>query len=108
VLADIVSTTGATIDSFESFFAKNEHHEKNVVDIGVLRYPDIDNPFFKVYRIQLSAWSDTRRILFHGEDANGITGQYNVRLFKPRDSVIAGIKEETRKKAINEADNMFA
>ncbi len=69
VLADIVATTGAAIDSFETFFAKNEHHEKTVVDIGVLRYPDIDQlrfisilpvllgiiffsrPFFKVYRI---------------------------------------------------------
>jgi len=108
VLADIVATTGAAIDSFEAFFAKNEHHEKTVVDIGVLRYPDIDHPYFKVYRIQLTAWSDTRRILFFGEDANGITGEYNLRLFKPRDSIIAGIKEETKQKAIQEADDMFA
>jgi len=108
VLADIVATTGAAIDSFETFFAKNEHHEKTVVDIGVLRYPDIDNPFFKVYRIQLTAWSDTRRILFFGKDANGITGQYNLRLFKPRDSVIAGMKDTTKQKAIQEADDMFA
>jgi len=108
VLADIVSTTGATINSFEAFFAKNEHHEKNVVDIGVLRYPDPDHPFFKVYRIQLSAWSDTRRVVFVGEDANGITGQISVRLFKPRDSVISGLKEEVKKKAIKEAEDMFA
>lgn len=42
ILADIVATTGATIDSFITFFAKKEHHEKTIVDIGVLRYPDIE------------------------------------------------------------------
>ncbi|KAF8206652.1 hypothetical protein K438DRAFT_1962984 [Mycena galopus ATCC 62051] len=108
VFADIVATTGAAIDSFLSFFSKTEHHEKTVVDIGVLRYPDIDHPYFKVYRIKISAWSDTTRITFHAEDANGITGEYNVRLFKPRDSVISGMKAETKKKASEEADAMFA
>lgn len=48
VLAKIVAQTGATVDSFEAFFAKHEYHEKTLVDIGVLRFPDIDNPFFKV------------------------------------------------------------
>lgn len=47
-LAKIVASTGATVDSFESFFAKNEHHEKTLIDIGVLRFPDIDHPHFKV------------------------------------------------------------
>ena len=48
VLAQIVAQTGATVDSFETFFAKDEHHEQTLVDIGVLRFPDIDHPFFKV------------------------------------------------------------
>lgn len=48
VLAKIVAQTGATVDSFESFFAKEEHHEQTLVDIGVLRFPDIDHPYFKV------------------------------------------------------------
>ncbi|KAF8206651.1 hypothetical protein K438DRAFT_1962983 [Mycena galopus ATCC 62051] len=107
VFAEIVAMTGAAIDSFQSFFTKTEHHEKTVVDIGVLRYPDIDYPFFKVYRIKISAWSDTTRIIF-AVDANGITGEYNVRLFMPRDSVISGMKAETKKKASAEADAMFA
>lgn len=48
VLAQIVAQTGATVDGFETFFAKKEHHEQTLVDIGVLRFPDIDHPFFKV------------------------------------------------------------
>ncbi|KXH68128.1 hypothetical protein CSAL01_04858 [Colletotrichum salicis] len=48
VLANIVSHTGAALDSFEAFFAKNEHHERTLIDIAVLRFPDLDRPFFKV------------------------------------------------------------
>jgi len=108
VLADVVATTGAAIDSFLTFFVKFEHHEKTVVDIGVLRYPDSENPYFKVYRIQLTAWSDCRRILYRGKDANGITGEYNMRRFKPRSSRIDGLKDEIKKKAIAEAEALFA
>ncbi|KAK5048602.1 hypothetical protein LTR84_005693 [Exophiala bonariae] len=108
VLAKIVAQTGATVDSFETFFAKHEYHEKTLVDIGVLRFPDAFNPYFKVYRIQLVAWSDSSRILFHQEDKNGITGEYHCRKFKPRDAVISELKEQTKKLAIKQAEDLFA
>ena len=74
VMAEIVAQSGATIDCFLTVFTKHEHHSKHMVDIGVLRFPDIDHPHFKLYRIQLDAWSDCSRILWHQEDKNGITG----------------------------------
>ncbi|KAF8967205.1 hypothetical protein BGZ46_000228 [Entomortierella lignicola] len=108
VLGMIVACTGAEIDSFESFFAKDKHHEQTVVDIGVLRYPDIEHPYFKVYSITLTAWSDCSRILFWESDKNGITGKYNVRRYVPRESVIRELKDETKKKVIQEAKDLFA
>jgi hypothetical protein len=48
VLAKIVAQTGATVDSFETLLYKKEKHEKTMVDIGILRFPDIDHPYFKV------------------------------------------------------------
>ncbi|KLO05173.1 hypothetical protein SCHPADRAFT_947134 [Schizopora paradoxa] len=108
VLADIVATTGAVIEDIATFIRRNEYHEKTVVDIGVLRYPDIEHPYFKVFRIQLTAWSETKHIVIVNEDSNGITGQYNMQLFKPREDIIAGIKAKTRKEALAEADAMFA
>ncbi|KAG0050057.1 hypothetical protein BGZ83_005178 [Gryganskiella cystojenkinii] len=107
-LAAIVAWTGATIDSFEAFFGKAEYHERTVVDIGVLRYPDIDQPYFKLYRIKLTAWSDCTRVLFVQNDKNGITGEYNVRRYGPRESVIQELKQETLRKAVQEADDLFA
>lgn len=51
VLANIVAQTGATVDSLETLVWKQETHEKTLVDIGVLRFPDIDNPHFKVEKL---------------------------------------------------------
>jgi len=108
VLANIVAQTGATIDSFCTFFGKIEKHEKTLVDIGVLRFPDVDHPHFQVYRIKLHAWSQSIRILYHQDDTNGITGEYSSRKFKPRQSVIDGLKPETQKLAIQQAEDFFA
>lgn len=47
-LAKIVAQTGAKVTSFANFFYKHEVHRRTIVDIGVLRFPDIDHPFFKV------------------------------------------------------------
>lgn len=108
ILANIVAQTGAAIDSFETFFSKRERHEKTMIDVGVLRFPDIDHPHFKLYRIKLSAWSDSTRIIFHQEDKNGITGEFNCRTFKPRMSVISSMTDQARKKAIDSANDLFA
>ncbi|KAJ3559794.1 hypothetical protein NP233_g11175 [Leucocoprinus birnbaumii] len=107
VLAEIVAQTGATVDSFEAFFYKNEHHEKGLIDIGVLRFPDIDNPYFKVYRIQLRAWSACARYLFVQEDQSGITGEFNARNFRPRESVLSKIKKEIMEQGVEEAEALF-
>jgi len=48
VMANIVAQTGATITGLETLIYKKEHHEKTIVDIGVLRFPDPDHPYFKV------------------------------------------------------------
>lgn len=51
VLAKIVAQTGATVNSFRSFVFKKESHEKNMIDIGVLRFPDPEHPYFQVTMI---------------------------------------------------------
>ncbi|KAJ7874850.1 hypothetical protein B0H13DRAFT_2348419 [Mycena leptocephala] len=108
VMAHIVTQTGATIDSFPALIYKNEYQEKTMVGIGVLRFPDIDHSHFKLYHIQLVVWSDSRRILFVQKDVNGITGEFNSRVFRPRASVIQGLTEDIKKKAIKEAEDLFA
>ncbi|KAJ7336331.1 hypothetical protein DFH08DRAFT_706404 [Mycena albidolilacea] len=108
VMAEIVAQTGATVDSVAALIHKIEHHEKTLVDIGVLRFPDPDHPYFKVYRIRLTAWSVSARYLAWQEDSNGITGELNVRNFRPRTSVLDEMKEDVKDKAVEEAEDIFS
>ncbi|KAI5238035.1 hypothetical protein E4T42_09077 [Aureobasidium subglaciale] len=108
VLGRILAQTGATVDSLEAFFSKEQVETQTMVDIGILRYPDIDNPYFKIHRIQLTATSDCTRTLFHEDDKNGIVGDLQCRKFKPRESVTKSMTAEARKPAITAADNLFS
>jgi hypothetical protein len=47
-MAEIVARTGTMVESLSTLFYRKEKHEKTVVDIGVLRFPDIEHPYFKV------------------------------------------------------------
>lgn len=106
-LANMVAETGASVDSVEAFFSRVDNEEKTMVEIGVLRYPDIDNPFFKVYRIQLNAWRNCTRVLFAQVDTNGITGTFTSRKFAPRESVLQVMKPAVKEKAVKEAEGLF-
>jgi len=106
-LANIVAQTGATVDSFEAFFAKTEVHRKTVVDIGVLRFPDVSHPFFKLFRIQLIAVSDCTRILWMQDDKNSIEGEFNCQKYKPRKDIIQAMTAPARKKAVDKANSYF-
>lgn len=55
-MADIVAQTGATIDSVESLIYKKEQHSKDMVDIGVICFPDADRPFFQVGWLSFLQW----------------------------------------------------
>ncbi|KAI0654173.1 hypothetical protein C8Q70DRAFT_937231 [Cubamyces menziesii] len=108
VMAAIVAQTGAMVNSLGSLLYMKEEHQKTLVDIGVLRFPDLDNPYFKVYRIRLVAWSRSARVLVAQQDKNGIVGEFASRRFRPRKSVIEKLPRKTVDKAIVEAEALFS
>ncbi|KAJ3825243.1 hypothetical protein F5878DRAFT_342263 [Lentinula raphanica] len=106
-LAKIVAWSGATVTNFIDFWSKHERHERTLLEVGVMRYPTIAKPYFKVYRIKLFAWSDCTRTVWHQEDKNGIKSTVTSQTFRPNDEVLSQVKKETTKKAADEIDDMF-
>ena len=47
-MAKIVAKTGAAVESLTTFFRNRTFVEKTVIDIGFLRFPDIEHPFVRV------------------------------------------------------------
>ncbi|KAH7373607.1 hypothetical protein KP509_17G064700 [Ceratopteris richardii] len=108
VIARIVAESEAQFKDLAADLRCYEwNNEWKVLDIGVLRYPDPDHPLFKVYRIQLTAWSACKRTKFNQSYSNGITGEFSCREYRPRVSVIAELAESVRKQAVHEAEAMF-
>ena len=48
VMSDIVAQSGAMITNSFNFWVKTKKHSQTVLDVGVLGFPGIDNPYFKV------------------------------------------------------------
>jgi len=107
-VAKIVATSGASIDSFESFFSADNSTSKNVLNVGILRYPDVDQPHFKLFRIELNAWSRTSRILFVSDESSGLDGDFQMSIFKPNDVQMAALSAETKQLFVDDAEKMFA
>lgn len=106
-LAKIVAWSGATVTDFINFWSKHERHERTMLEVGVMRYPTIAKPYFKLYRIKLFAWSDSTRTMWHQEDKNGIKSSVTSQTFRPNDEILRQVKEETARIAADEIDNMF-
>ena len=46
--ARLVAQTGAKVTGIGDLASKVEEHSKRGIDVGLLRYPDVSRPFFKV------------------------------------------------------------
>ncbi|KOC11925.1 hypothetical protein AFLA70_477g000821 [Aspergillus flavus AF70] len=107
-MANIVSQSGAIIDMSQQFWSKSGAHERKMLDIGVLRFPDVSQPYFKLYRIKLSVRVDMSRTIFPMGDLGGITGEFHSRSFKPREAAIDQLEQDALNSAVQEAEDFFA
>ncbi|RMZ41932.1 hypothetical protein CA14_010615 [Aspergillus flavus] len=107
-MANIVSQSGAIIDMSQQFWSKSGAHEQKMLDIGVLRFPDVSQPYFKLYRIKLSVRVDMSRTIFPMGDLGGITGEFHSRSFKPREAAIDQLEQDALNSAVQEAEDFFA
>ncbi|CAI9724229.1 Hypothetical predicted protein [Octopus vulgaris] len=104
---NIVSASGAAVECFATLFYKKIRVERRVVDLGVVRYPDLENPFLKMYRIKIFAFRNSERIVFIEDKESGIGGTINVQRFNPRRSVIQNVSEKAINRAVAEAESLF-
>ncbi|RXW14270.1 hypothetical protein EST38_g11586 [Candolleomyces aberdarensis] len=86
----------------------NSSLEKTFLDVGVLRFPDIANPYIRVYHIQLTAWAECRKVYIYARrNSNGVDGEYHMREYKPREKVIEGLAKDLQMIAISEGEKLI-
>jgi hypothetical protein len=106
-IAKLVCETGAHVDTFEDIISKTTYDEKSLIDIGVLRFPDISHPFMKIYRIKLRAFRKCERLFFCETNSSGLRVIMSSRKYKPKDSVINNLSKDLISKAVSACNSMF-
>ncbi|KAJ2921798.1 hypothetical protein H1R20_g15295, partial [Candolleomyces eurysporus] len=106
----VMATTTIQIRDVQEFITPTEwihtrgEQERKFLDVGVLRFPDIENPYIRVYHIQLSAWtSQGPSLMKFIRNRNGIKGEYNSCEFIPRRDIINRIAPDLVDQAVAEA-----
>ncbi|CAF1212198.1 unnamed protein product [Rotaria sordida] len=108
-IARVASTKGTSKPkSLASAIRRHERYEKTIVDIGLLEFPDVSKPYFTLYRIQLTSWSDSTRTMFVEENSNGITSDLTIKTYKPNVEFMQTIAHDVLQIAIAEAENLFS
>ena len=106
-VAKVAAQTGATVTSLASLVRKHERHEKIVTDVGMIRFPDITNPSFQVFRIKLIAWADSTRTLAFEQNSRGVTCVYSFRKYEPNAEFSKQVKADVLALAVKEAAEIF-
>ena len=96
-LANIAAQTGASVDSFKNFWANTDSQRDKVLEIGLIRFPDKENPHIKLYRIQIFAWYNSARVLMVQHDQAGFDLNVDVMKFKALDNLVEGITADQLK-----------
>lgn len=103
-LAKIAAETGASVNSFKNFWANKDSKSEKVLEIGLIRFPDTENPHIKLYRIQIFAWYNSARVLMVQHDQAGFDLEFDVMKFKANDSIVAEITKEQLKNISNKLE----
>jgi len=77
---------------------------KAQASVGFLRFPTREQPTFKLYKIDIGAWSSTRTVEGATEREWGVSCETRSQVFAPQLQVIGKLKPETREKALQAAD----
>lgn len=102
-----VSRARGIVSSFA--LHKGERRYRKLLDLTMVLYPygPLDSAFLRVHRVELYAWRKLSINDAQPQFETGFEGHFNDRVFCPRDSVIAQMKDGSRKKAVDIAEALF-
>jgi len=103
----MVCKTGSEVKRVWEYLGKAERIDRTLVDIGVLRYPTKENPYFKVFRIKLRVWAYSKRIASVQSDDHGVIGEYQCQKYRACSDVIEMLSEKAKRSAARQTEALL-
>ena len=107
VIRRIIACTGAAVENVATFVHKRVEETKTLLDVGILRYPDISKPYVNVYRVKLEATRVCDRTLAVEKNKSSLYAEINAQEYEPNEEVLKAVKPEVIKSAVASLESMF-
>lgn len=105
--AEIVAYSAETVSYLDQLKGQ-KYQEQEMIELGVLRYPDENDLTFSVYKISLIAWSDWKKHMFQSIHTSGIRGVFLLRKFVPNEETMNALSAEVRNRVVKEVDELLS
>ncbi|RPB20319.1 hypothetical protein L211DRAFT_870730 [Terfezia boudieri ATCC MYA-4762] len=93
-------------NNFLAWLYKDVSYSKKLIDITVLRFPDIEGSSIKIYRIELNIIASSTLTLGAGTEQYGLLGSFESRTYVPRQKTINNLPEAIKKDALKHLAGM--
>eukprot|EP00595_Chromulina_sp_UTEXLB2642_P001395 CAMPEP_0196763022 /NCGR_PEP_ID=MMETSP1095-20130614/3243_1 /TAXON_ID=96789 ORGANISM="Chromulina nebulosa, Strain UTEXLB2642" /NCGR_SAMPLE_ID=MMETSP1095 /ASSEMBLY_ACC=CAM_ASM_000446 /LENGTH=131 /DNA_ID=CAMNT_0042115311 /DNA_START=305 /DNA_END=697 /DNA_ORIENTATION=+ len=84
------AATGTSSEDNEEWY-----ENKDLLDVGVICFPDLETSYFKVYNLKIIAYRTIKKTIFENDYRSGIRITVDVRKFVPNVEVIEGMKKKS-------------
>lgn len=92
-IAEVFSARG--LESFGDFFYKNKKAGHIAIDVGVVRFPRLEDPFFKLYRLRVLVFSSQGAFLGVQHATSGMFGEFRERKYRMTKAFTAKFDDKT-------------
>jgi hypothetical protein len=93
---DFIVNKSVELDTFLDYFSASETNSFDLIDIGMIRFPTENNPYVKLYRLQLSGtFVGSKYMMIFGKKERTFTASVNSRKYYPREELLQCFSQET-------------
>jgi hypothetical protein len=105
---DFIVNKSVELDTFLDYFSASETNSFDLIDIGMIRFPTENNPYVKLYRLQLSGtFVGSKYMMIFDEKERAFTVSVNSRKYYPRDELLQRFSQETIQNVLMKFENML-
>ena len=101
LISKIFASQGCDVKSLADWFSRSSNVAHVAIDVGVVRFPRLEDPCFKLYRLRVLVFKSTTAVMLWHKSGQGLFCKFTARKYLMSDKFIAKFDEEATKK-VNE------
>ncbi|XP_036365327.1 uncharacterized protein LOC115219946 isoform X2 [Octopus sinensis] len=93
--------------SIKNALLGNDYKRRELMDLAILRFPDITNPYLTVFMLHFDLVRDSIRLFVLEQIVVGIRCRFNYAKYVPNEEYLKQLREDTRETLVKDIDTLF-